>query len=190
MVQIYFVLTVINLIGFLGERDRSTHTVSHRVIFWEVLEVACLHSRQVIDLSGCFSCTGEIDLTCDHTFIGRMFMDMVAGRVEDSNSRGGYSPRSLGVGTSDVKPTEHRKGRTRAFCGVRESPTPCEHPPKAPAVSGPFTTTINRTKMCRTSTLSEACYTSGKEFVNHRTRVRTMYAPARDVELYILSETR
>ena len=38
-----------------GPKKRSTRTVSHRVVFWEVLEIACLHSKQVVNLSSCFS---------------------------------------------------------------------------------------------------------------------------------------
>lgn len=43
---------------FLGERD-GLNTVSHRIVFREVLEIACLHSEQVIDLAGGLSRSSE-----------------------------------------------------------------------------------------------------------------------------------
>lgn len=55
-------------------------TISHCIVFREVLKIACLHSKQVINLSDYFSPCERTDPACDHTFIGRMFMDMVDSR--------------------------------------------------------------------------------------------------------------
>ena len=54
---------------------------------------------------------------------------------------------------------------------------------KAPAVGGPSRVHTQRSIKQRggVDIVDETCYISGKEFVDHRTRVQTMYAPAGDV---------
>ena len=54
MVQIWFFTTIVNL---AGTPLTLTLTVSHCIVFREILEIARLHPKQIIDLSDQFSHT-------------------------------------------------------------------------------------------------------------------------------------
>jgi len=54
-----FFLTIVNPARFNRWRDLLVRTVSHRVVFGEILEIASLHSKQVVDLFDRFSHASE-----------------------------------------------------------------------------------------------------------------------------------
>ena len=157
---------------------------------------------------------GEASLRCARTFIGRMFMAMVAGRVQNF-----YKFSRLAAALIVPPITRTRGDKEEHMCrtlsgricpyvldrvGPAEpdtlGPTSCE---KNSGVLGwKWSHRVERhrrqvahSRFARQSIKQrrvgsvhrrKTCHISGKEFVNHRTRVLTMYAPARDVESYTL----